>query len=189
MVVLSHLGYGIIPLMNHPSSPDTAATKNNHIPKIFLIITGLFIVLVVAAGYFFFTKQLVFAFGGSTEKPVTVVSSVCSKATITTFNTIYSSKTQQERKAALTAAFEAVNKTGGYAGDPNCGYIRYTYYIEQKDIANAQKEIDVLKDLAAKNLYATSQLSGVRSIESMQSDVQVLTNPETNTSGSSGGRG
>jgi len=189
VIVLSHLGYGIIPLMNHPSSPDTAQAKKQHVPKLFLIITALFIILVVAGGYLFATKQLVFAFGSSEEKPVTVVASVCSKSTINKFNASYGAKTADERKAALTSAFEAVNATAGYASDPNCEYIRYVYYIEQKDVQNAQKEVDVLKALAAKNQYASSQVYGVRSIESMQSDVKVLTNPETKTNESSGGQG
>lgn len=175
--------------MNHTSSPRIEPTKKQSIPKLFWVITALFVLLVVAGGYLLATKQLVFAFGSSDEQPVTVVSSVCSKETIKKFNTAKTATSTDERKAALQSAFDATSATGGYANDPNCGYIRYSYYIEQKDVTNAQKEVDVLKSLAAKNLYATSQLNGVRSIESMQNDITVLSNPEVQTSESSGGQG
>jgi len=175
--------------MNHPSSSHVESTKKQSVPKLFWVITALFVVLVIAGGYFLATKQLVFAFGSSDEKPVTVVSSVCSKETIKKFNAANTATTTDERKARLKSAFDAVGATGGYANDPNCGYIRYTYYIEQKDVTNAQKEVDVLKSLSAKNLYATSQLNGVRSIESMQNDITVLSNPGAQTSESSGGQG
>ena len=175
--------------MNHPSSPDTTSTKNKYIPKIFWVITVLFVLLVVASTYLFATKQLVFAVGSSDEKPVTVVSSVCSKSTINKFNTASTATTTDERKAALKSAFEAVNATAGYSSDPNCEYIRFVYYIEQKDVVNAQKEVDTLKRLAAKNLYASSQLNGVRSIESMQQEVIVLSKPDGQTGESSGGQG
>ena len=186
-MVSSHLGYGIIRLMNHSSSTDTAQTKKQPIPKIFWIMSALLIVLVILGGYLFATKQLVFAFGTSTEKPVTVISSICGKETIKKFNDAYTVPTSAERTVAFKNAFDAVTSTSGYAGDPNCVFIRYTYYIELKDTANAQKEVDVLKKLAAQNLYATSQLSSVRPIESMQNDITILSNPKAN--GSSGGQG
>lgn len=178
--------------MKPQSSTDTALTKKPRIPKIFLITIALFVLVLILGGYLLVTKQLVFAFGSSTEKPVTVVASVCTKDTIKQFNDVYAAQSAEARSAALTGAFEAVNKTSGYSSDPNCGYIRYAYYIEQKDTTNAQKEVDALKKLADKNLYATSQLFGVQSIESMQSDIDVLTQPNTQVQSSetgSGGRG
>jgi len=175
--------------MNHPSSSHVESTKKQSIPKLFWVITALFVLLVVAAGYLLATKQLVFAFGSSDEQPVTVVSSVCSKETIKKFNAASTAATMDERKATLKSAFDAVSATGGHANDPNCTYIRYSYYIEQKDVTNAQKEIDTLKSLAAKNLYATSQLNGVRSIASMQNDITILSNPGTKKNESSGGQG
>jgi len=184
-----HAGYGIIRLMNQPSSPDTPAAKKQHIPKIFWIITVLFIVLLAGAGYLYATKQLVIAIGGSSEKPVTVVSSVCGKDTIKTFNDAYGAATSDARTAGFKAAFDQVNGTTGYASDPNCVFIRYTYFIELKDTTGAQKEVDVLKSLANKNLYTSSQLNGARSIESLQSDVEFLSKPEGDTQDGAGSDG
>jgi len=186
-----HAGYGIIPLMNQPSSPDTVATKKQHIPKIFWIITVLFVLLLAGGGYLYATKQLVFAIGGSSEKPVTVVSNVCSKDTINKFNDAYDAATSEARTAGFKAAFDEVTNTAGYAADPNCVFIRYTYFIELKDTANAQKEVDALKKLANKNLYASSILTSVRPIDTLESDIKFLSNPEaeTDTSAGSGGQG
>ena len=175
--------------MNHPSSSHVEPTKKQSTPKVFWVITALFLLLVIAGGYLLATKQLVFAFGSTDEQPVTVVSSVCSKETIKKFNAASTATSMDERKATLKSAFDAVSGTDGYANDPNCTYIRYAYYIEQKDVTNAQKEIDALKSLSAKNLYATSQLNGVRSIESMQNDITILSNPGAQKNESSGGQG
>jgi len=177
------------------SQKDTtvgSSSKKLKTPKIFWVITALFVLLVVGLGYLFATKQLVLALGATDKDVVTVVSRACTKATIKTYNDANSSEAGDTRAAALKNAFEAVNKTAGYAGDPNCIYIRYTYYIEQKDTANAQKEVDTLNSLAKKNLYATSELTLVQPIESMQRTIDILKLPEGQTptgEADSGGRG
>jgi len=182
-------GYGIIRLMNQPSSPDTVQTKKQHTPKVFWVISVLFVLLIAGAGYLYATNQLVVAIGGSNEKPVTVVSSVCGKDTIKTFNDAYEAPTSEARTAGFKAAFDEVTAISGYASDPNCVFIRYTHFIELKDTASAQKEVDTLKKLADKNLYASSILTSIRPISSLESDIKFITNPDTDTDAGSGGQG
>lgn len=173
-----------------PLSPQVNKKKSNKVLKIIPWVgLVLFVVVAAAGGYLYATRQLVFAFGGSTETPVTVVSSVCGKDTIKKFNNAYNVATVDERTSAFKSAFDAVTNTPGYASDPNCVFIRYTHYIELKDAANAQKEVDVLKSLAAKNLYATSQMINVRSIESMQSEIKILSVPAGQTQDGAGSSG
>ena len=163
--------------MNQQPLVSSAPQKKNTVPKIFWVITGLFVLLVVAGVFLFATKQLVFAIGATNQDAVTVVSRVCTKDTIALYNKSNTAATYQLRTDGLKSAFDAVTSTNGYANDPNCVYIRYAYYINLKDVANAQKEVDTLTSLATKNLYATTELVFVQPIQSMQADINILKLP------------
>ena len=182
------------PESQEPTQPKavSGSSKKANIPKIFWVITVLFVLLVGAVGYLYATKQLVLAIGATDKDAVTVISRACTKATIKIYNDANTVEAGEQRATALKNAFDAVNNTPEYASDPNCVYIRYVYFIELKDTASAQKEVDTLSALAKKNLYATSELTLVQPIESLQRTVDILKLPEGQTptgEADSGGRG
>jgi hypothetical protein len=148
----------------------------------------LFVVLAVIGGYLYATKKLVFA-SASTDASVSVVTRACGKDVIAKYNGYYTADAPDAQKATLKSAFDAATATSGAADDPNCAYIRYAYYFATGDTANAQKEIDSLKALAAKGQYATSELTGVQQLDSIQADLNRLKNPNAETQGTTSTNG
>lgn len=179
--------------MEQQSQPKHSRVKNLKARTIIPWVGSiLFVIIIAVMGYLFVTKQLVLALGAGSEKAVTVQSHVCGSDVIGKFNDIYTADSGNKYTSILKTAFDAATAKSGYINDPNCVYIRYSYYVAQKDTSNAQKELDTLKTLAGQGSYATSQLSGVQTIDDMQAAIDFLKNPAVTdpTSGqSSGGQG
>jgi len=146
----------------------------------------LFIITIASGSYLFATRQLAFALGASDEKPVASLTAVCGKDIIQKYNDIFTTDSDTEYASVLKTAYDAVGAKPGYASDPNCVFIRYTYYFNLKDTVNARKELDQLKILAAQNLYATSALVGVQSIDGLEISLNLLNQPAEQTNGGDG---
>lgn len=176
--------------MTHTVSHDDAAPRKRS--KLFVYLpwvgTGLFIILIAGVTTLFAIKHLVFVSTGTTAS-TSVVTRACGVDIIAKYNASFTTSSKEAASSALKTAFDAATSAKNYAADPNCVYIRYQYYADVQDTANAQKQIDTLQALADKRLYATSEILNVQTIDALRLDLKLMNTPATQTDQSTNGQG
>lgn len=146
--------------------------------KNMLIGFSIFAVLaVLIAGAYF----LGFIYAGikNTNESVVLRTTVCSRDVVESFNTVFNQvpssqediqriKSEQIKKSNEIAQFD------GMRSDPTCLYIALQGAFIDYDEPRAKEYVGLISDLAQKNVFADTTLSGLSSISILKSRADTL---------------
>jgi len=111
---------------------------------------------------------------------------VCSSKLLAEYNTTFSAESREQYTERLGNVASKVSELKDASNDPNCVYIQYTNYLEQKDIDKARERLDVLKKLAKQDAYITGELANPEGLESAEQTLSILEASKDKQPGSSG---
>lgn len=108
----------------------------------------------------------------TSDQSILVVSTRCDDALINRYNTAYNQDSLEAMRAGLKTISEDIAKIQNPQDDPNCVFMTYSNALETKDLTTAESSVAQLEALAGKGYYATTQLTNVRSTETLKQEIK-----------------
>lgn len=149
-----------------PARPARVAVIIATITTTILLVGGLVLA-------FLWLRGIVVINTSGGEK-VRVVSQACDGNLINTYNQLYTTTNRDTRDREATKLGQAIDAVAGHDQDPNCVFMKYQLALFGANGGEAEKWAQVANDLAGQGRYATNQLAGIHSVETMQNTVRIL---------------
>lgn len=142
-----------------------------------LIAVVVVIVLGVAAAL---TGRMAIVFKAPDAR-VVVQPNICGDSFVTRYNdSVKQALNGVNATSVVGTVVQDFDKLSGNDKDPSCAYIRFRYALMTNDYETAQRQLDIMSDLAAKGSYADMRLNGMNGIDSLRVTLH-LTKPTDET--------
>ncbi len=151
--------------------------------KTVVIIIGAVVILAAVAAIVAASLGYVYAGIKQPSSTVSLHTSICEKSDIEKYNKLLvvfpANEAQQNKKIAdFKALGSDVKGKADYLKDPNCVFMAYGVAVQERNQADARTHYEALVALSEDEVYPSTDILDVVSLQSMKDRVESLKNPE-----------